>query len=292
MLRVMKMIKPIVNISKIVDDYKLILLGYNGVLVDGANIYKDALETLKNLHLTHKKVVLVTNSSQRISAIVEQLQNNGISLNYFSAIVSSGEILHYMLKNKIGQLNNIGSKYYSIGTFGQEGVLFGLGLEQVSDIAKADFLYVGQNFSNDDIIDKYLPDLQYATALSLPMVCAGNDSSCFVDGKIVMSSGALAEQYAILGGQIVTIGKPDVKILEYSIDGFDELAKSEILLIGDNLQTDIKGANLLGVDSVLISKGVHVNYLGEGYIPDVAKTRELATNFDAFPNYVVSNFRW
>ena len=42
----------------------------------------------------------------------------------------------------------------------------------------------------------------------------------------------------------------------------------------------------------MVSKGVHVNFLGEGYIPDVAKTREMANNYDAYPDYVISNLRW
>ena len=70
------------------------------------------------------------------------------------------------------------------------------------------------------------------------------------------------------------------------------IAKEKILVIGDNLATDIKGANLAGFDSVLISKGVHVNFLGEGYISDVTKTRELSMSIDAYPDYVISGLRW
>ena len=35
------------------------------------------------------------------------------------------------------------------------------------------------------------------------------------------------------------------------------IQKKRILSIGDNLNTDIKGANLLNYDSLLISNGVH-----------------------------------
>ena len=58
------------------------------------------------------------------------------------------------------------------------------------------------------------------------------------------------------------------------------------------LYFDVTVDELLGVDSALISKGIHINFLGEGYIPDVTKTRELASNFDAIPDYVISNLRW
>ena len=74
--------------------------------------------------------------------------------------------------------------------------------------------------------------------------------------------------------------------LEYENGTFNVIFRDDASHLGDNIATDIKGANLLGVSSALISKGVHVNFLGEGYIPDVAKTRELATAWNLFFNEV------
>ena len=100
----------------------------------------------------------------------------------------------------------------------------------------------------------------------------------------------MAEAYAILGGRIITLGKPDTNILRYSLEGMGETGK--VLVIGDNIATDIKMACLSEYDSVLISKGRHINYLGEGYIPDVAKTRELSNSYDVSPSCVISALRW
>lgn len=63
----------------------------------------------------------------------------------------------------------------------------------------ADFVYMDSAASADDIIDKYLPELEHAAGLGLPFVCAGNDTSSYKDGKISLAPGALAEQYAVLG---------------------------------------------------------------------------------------------
>ena len=143
------------------------------------------------------------------------------------------------------------------------------------------------------MIEKYLPDLQQAVAMNLPLIVAGNDTSSFKDGKICIAAGAIAEQYAVLGGKIITLGKPDPVITAYCLEALPQnLPKEKILVIGDNIATDIKGANLAGLSSVLISKGVHVNFLGEGYISDVAKTRELSLSLDAYPDFVMSNLRW
>ena len=105
-----------------------------------------------------------------------------------------------------------------------------------------------------------------------------------------MAPGAIAENYAILGGRILTLGKPDVRIMQYALEGIDKTG--DLIVIGDNVATDIKSASLLGFDSVLISKGRHVNFLGEGYIPDVAKTRELSNSYDVSPSCVISAIRW
>ena len=49
--------------------------------------------------------------------------------------------------------------------------------------------------------------------------------------------------------------KPYPEVYNQSIDNKNK----KILSIGDNLNTDIKGANLLNYDSLLISNGVHKN---------------------------------
>lgn len=285
----MKMIKPIVNLSKIMDDFDVVVIGLYGTIFDGQMIYKEALDSIKELYESGKKIILLSNTSKRVIEVAQILQENGVNLKVFYSIITAGEILHYQLKSQVGLFGSVGNKYYAIAK--DDGVFQGLDYTQVFDISKADFLYIGQSFAFDATIDYFMPDMSFAVSLNIPLVCAGNNSSNFKGGIINIDSGAFAEQYATLGGQILTTGKPDVKLLEYALDGLS-VAKEKVLLIGNNLQTDIKMANLYGIASVLVSKGVHKHYLGEGYIPDVAKTRELALNFDSYPNFVISNFRW
>ena len=46
-------------------------------------------------------------------------------------------------------------------------------------------------------------------------------------------------------------------LADWTVDGIPDVRKENVLIIGDNIATDIKGANLLGVSSALISKGVY-----------------------------------
>lgn len=286
----MKMIKPIVNLSKTASDYDTFVLGFNGVLYDGQSILPDVKKCLVNLAAMGKKLVIVSNSHLRIGEIVNILKENDININIFSNIVTSGEILHYKLKYAQNEYEAIGTKYYHLGNKNHKSVFYGLNFEEVNKIEEAHFIYMSEVSSPEDSLDIYKPFLEQAVALGLPFVCAGNDTSCFIDSKLSMSSGAIAENYAILGGRILTIGKPDVRIIQYALEGLDNVG--DIVIVGDNVATDIKAASLLGLDSVLISKGRHVNFLGEGYIPDVAKTRELSNNYDVSPSCVISSLRW
>ena len=288
----MKMIKPIVNISKIMENYDVIIVGLGGVLFDGAKTLPDSTNALLKMKQLGKKIILLTNSAMRIANVAQVLQENKVPLEVFETAISAGEILHYKLKARLGNFSAIGKTYYKMGSQKDLGVFCGLDYTQIDNISRADFLYMEAVANKSDVMENYIPMLEHAASLGLPFVCAGHDTSCFNDGDICLATGAIAEQYAVMGGRIITVGKPDVNVFNYVLDGFSSFNKENVLVVGDNLNTDIKGANLSGLDCVLISKGVHVNFLGEGYIPDVAKTRELSNNFDAVPDYVMSNFRW
>jgi len=288
----MKMIKPIVNISKVIEEYDTIVVGLRGVLSDGLHVKQEALNTLIQLKKQGKRIVLITNSPMRVVTLAKYLQASKVPVAVFDSIVTAGEIMHYKLKFPKDAYKALGTTFFNVGKATDLGVFNGLDYIKVKDMNKSDFLYVSGVNDPNDTIDKYFPMLEHAASLSIPFVCCGNDTSTFMDGQISLSAGALAEQYAVLGGTIVTLGKPETTILEYALDGIENLTQEGTIFLGDSLTTDIKSANSLGIASILISKGVHVNFLGEGYIPDVARTRDLATNFDAYPDFVISNVRW
>jgi ribonucleotide monophosphatase NagD (HAD superfamily) len=60
----------------------------------------------------------------------------------------------------------------------------------------------------------------------------------------------------------------------------------KVLCIGDNLNTDIKGANLLNYDSLLISNGVHKKEIEKNGLDVVSK------NYEAICNFTQSELKW
>lgn len=287
----MKIIKPIVGISKIIDNYDVVVCGLNGVLYDGEHVKQDAVDALMKCAANGKKTVIVTNSSLRVAEICDILSGGKLGeLNYLSAVVSAGEVLHYCLKNP-QHFGLSGNRYYNLGNRAAEGVFAGLDYIKVVRPDDADFAFIGMPDKETDTLDDYARALEHCFALGLPLVAAGNDVPTYYNGQISLGSGAVAEQYAVMGGVIYTIGKPAPDFVKYALEGVVK-PESKVLFIGDGFATDIKSANLYNADAVLISKGIHVNYLGEGYIPDVEKARNLAMNFDVYPDYVVSGLRW
>ena len=292
MEKAMKMIKPIVNVSKIMDAYDVILCGFNGVLHDGTDFKPEAADALIRLRKNGKKIVLVSNTSLRLEQIVAMMYEARISPRIFAAIVTAGEVLHYKLKAQNSKYAALGHCYYNLGPAGDYGIFSGLNYKVTDNPARADFLYIGKVDSPTIAIENYMEVLGHAASLNIPMLCIGNDTAALIKGEVALAPGAIAEQYAVLGGKILTIGKPDSHMLYYALEACGEVDKKRVLLIGDSVFTDIKAAAAIGVSSMLVSKGIHINYLGEGYIPDVTKTRELASALDAFPDYVISQLRW
>jgi HAD superfamily hydrolase (TIGR01459 family) len=287
----MKIIKPIVGISKIIDNYDVVVCGFNGVLYDGEHVKQDAVDALTKCAASGKKVVIATNSSLRVAEICDILSGGRAGeLNYLSAVVSAGEVLHYCLKNP-QHFGLAGNQYYNLGNQAAEGVFDGLNYIKSVRPEGADFAFIGMVNKETDVLDDYARTLEHCFALGLPLVAAGNDVSTYYNGQISLGSGAVAEQYAVMGGVIYTVGKPAPDFVKYAIECVTK-PESKVLFIGDGFATDIKSANMINADAVLISKGIHVNYLGEGYIPDVEKARNLAMNFDVYPDYVISGLRW
>jgi ribonucleotide monophosphatase NagD (HAD superfamily) len=85
-----------------------------------------------------------------------------------------------------------------------------------------------------------------------------------------------------MGGEVVYFGKPYPEVYNQSIDN----SNKKILSIGDNLNTDIKGANLLNYDSLLISNGIHKNEIQNNGIEIVSK------QYESIVNYMQSDLKW
>ena len=84
------------------------------------------------------------------------------------------------------------------------------------------------------------------------------------------------------GGEVLYFGKPYPEVYNQSIDNKNK----KILCIGDNLNTDIKGANLLNYDSLIISNGIHKKEINDEGIEKTSK------KYEAVVNFIQSELKW
>ena len=85
-----------------------------------------------------------------------------------------------------------------------------------------------------------------------------------------------------MGGEVIYFGKPYKEIYKMCFKN-----QERVLAIGDNLRTDIKGANNLKIDSIFILDGVH----RQEYKSD----NELETLFEKYkvkPEYFQTILNW
>ena len=83
------------------------------------------------------------------------------------------------------------------------------------------------------------------------MICSNPDKVVVRGEKFMICAGLLAEFYEKIGGKVEYFGKPYPLIYTQSV----ETKNKNILCIGDNLNTDIRGANILNF------KSYHKSYL-------------------------------
>lgn len=120
------MIKPVVNISKVIEPFDTVIVGLYGVLYDGRSFKTEAVEALKAMKRSGRKIVLVSNASLRVQQVIRLLNDNKVPVMVFDAVVTAGEILHYKLKVKDETFKGLGLTYFNIGGSEGLGVLPGL----------------------------------------------------------------------------------------------------------------------------------------------------------------------
>ena len=118
------------------------------------------------------------------------------------------------------------------------------------------FLCTGLFDEDDpDLINHYMKMIDYYKNflhISKKLVCTNPDLTVHRGNKEEYCAGYIAKIFEELGGEVYYYGKPHKEIYEMCFNQ-DE----KVLAIGDNLRTDIKGANNLNIDCLFISNGVH-----------------------------------
>jgi HAD superfamily hydrolase (TIGR01459 family) len=248
--------RAITSLQDIAHDYDAVFCDVWGVLHNGVSKFAPAEAALRGIRASGRAVVLVTNSPRRASSVATFLSSIGISPDAFDAIATSGDVTRALIEAAPPRL-------FHIGTQAHRELLEGLAVELVGEDRAEVVLASGLFDDNRETPDDYAALLQQLAEKHLPMICANPDIVAQRGDRMVWCAGALARDYAALGGKVQLAGKPFAPIYDFAASRIGGIEGRRALAIGDGLATDIKGANDYGLDVLLILDGIHADTIGD-----------------------------
>lgn len=247
--------KHLDTLQTALDCYDVIFCDVWGVLHNGVVAFPAALRALQLARQAGKTVILLTNAPRPKAGVVEQLAGFGIGADVYDDIVTSGDVTRDLIIEAP-------RKIFHIGPERDLSLYNGLNVELVDESEAEAVVVTGLSHDDTETPEDYRDILQRMHARDLPMICANPDIIIHRGADIVWCSGALARDYAALGGRTRVAGKPHHPIYEMAQRRIEKLlgkpvGKDRILAIGDGVLTDIKGAEQFGIDVLFISGGIH-----------------------------------
>ncbi len=237
--------KFIKGLQEVQNKYDTFFIDLWGVIHNGIRPYSGAIEVLENLNKLNKRFVLLSNAPRPSKNVKEFLIKIKMNKSLLKSIFTSGEAAIKSLERNV-----FGKNFYHLGPK-RDSSLFESFEKNKKNIKDADFiLCTGFLEDKEETLD-YYKNL-FKNYLHLKMVCTNPDLVVHRGSKKEYCAGKLAEIFKKLGGEVTYFGKPYSEIYNFCIK-----KNERILAIGDNIQTDIKGANNMNFDSLFITNGVH-----------------------------------
>ena len=264
------------GLSSIVDNYQLFYIDLWGVIHNGIKLHSEAIRALKQISKKKKEYVLLTNAPRPNISVKNFLEKMGLEKEIRDHVFTSGEAaLKYIKKNFLDKT------FFHIGPPRDFDLFKDFKKNKLDEIEKSEYILCTGLFddhSNDltfykSILEKHLKK---------KMICTNPDLIVDRGTKREFCAGSVAMVFEKIGGEVIYFGKPYPEVYNQSIDNKNK----RILSIGDNLNTDIKGANLLNYDSLIISNGVHKFEIDENGIDKTAKS------YEAICNYIQTELKW
>ncbi len=224
-----------------------------GVLHDGLTVFAPAIEACRAFKARGGEIILVTNSPKPSAAVLDRLDAMGVPRDCFSALVSSGDATRAFVEAFSG------GPVFHLGPEQDKSLFDGLNVAFAPPAKAAAIVCTGFFDEDREIVEDYDEMLAEFGERGVPMICANPDLVVERGSRLLPCAGLLAQRYEALGQSVLQAGKPHRPIYEAAMRKLSKpLPKSEILAIGDGIDTDIKGACAQGIDSIYIASRVHM----------------------------------
>ena len=231
----------------IVDNYQLFYIDLWGVIHNGINLHKEAIKVLKEISKKGKEYILLTNAPRPNNIVKSFLEKMGMEKEIREHVFTSGQAsLNYLKKNLSTQ------KFFHVGP-PRDFDLFNDFIKMKSDnIDSSEYILCTGLFEKFDKDLNYYKEL-FKNNLGKQMVCTNPDLIVDRGKKREFCAGSVAKVFEDIGGTVEYFGKPHPKVYNLAAN----INNKKVFCIGDNLNTDIKGANNQNFASLLITNGIH-----------------------------------
>jgi HAD superfamily hydrolase (TIGR01459 family) len=268
-----------------------------GVIHDGIAPLPGAVDCLRCLISSGKRIALLSNAPRRADDVVRRITRIGVPQATYHHVMSSGEeAWQYLHRRDDPFYATLGRRCLHICSDRDLEIREGLDLDFVERAETADFVLNTGPAGWDDTIDDYAPLLVRCLDRRLPMVCANPDLVVMHGEKLALCAGALAQWYEAEGGWVRWHGKPYPGVYEACLALLGIAERARILAVGDSLRTDIAGAAAAGLDSLFIAGGIHAEefglHFGEDADPDLARIEAAFAAARLQPVAVARRFSW
>ena len=251
------------------DNYELFIIDLWGVVHNGIELHKNAIHTLSKITEAKKNYILLTNAPRPNKSVKIFLENLGLDKSMSENVFTSGEAaLGYLKKNYIGQ------KFYHIGPPRDFDLFNDFKNKKTEDLDKSDYLLCTGLYDQHDQDLNYYKEL-LKNFISKKMVCTNPDLIVNKGKKREYCAGSVAMIFEKIGGEVIYFGKPYPEVYNQATNS----NKKKVIAIGDNLRTDIKGANNMNYDSLIITSGVHNEEFEKEDIEKVLKNYNTKATF-------------
>ena len=252
------------------EKYKGFIFDLDGTIYRGTHLIPDADKTVNHLKKLGKKVIFISNKTTgSVKDYYQFLSENGLE-------VTPEEIVNTTIVTKKYLKENFNSaSFFAIGekTFIEE--IKEAGLNYSEDPANIDILVV--------TLDRTLNYEKLETAAralekGARFFAANIDDTCPVDDGEVLDAGATISALEKRTHKKLELhfGKPSHFMFE-EIRSRIQTNPSDLLLVGDRLETDIAMGNKFGIDTALVDTGVR--YFPNG-LNGITPTYHINSVFD------------
>ncbi|MDA3864695.1 MAG: HAD-IIA family hydrolase [Deltaproteobacteria bacterium] len=217
-----------------------LLLDLDGTLYVGSRMLDSTAEFLEFLRTQKIPHLFLTNNSSRSAReYYEKLRNKGIVLEESQVLTSGDATISYLQKHTDYQ------KIYLMGTPSLEDDFQRAGFKLTADDPQC--LVLGYD---TQITYQKLETASRFLYAGLPYMATHPDLTCITETGLIPDTGFFIAGFRLMTGRTpLILGKPSSNMLEAALERMQIEFSSKILMVGDQLDTDIK----LGVDNGITS---------------------------------------